>query len=174
MLELLQEFASRLNRTEAGRQFAGAFDTAIQLRWTDEPHDPADMPWFGGDEGSWACLELKSGHVEVVEGDRRGEHDWRFCPLVETDAETLRGIVAGTVRPLDAFLADRLHVSHFTVGGTSGQWVLALLAFGQRDEPEPKLLAARPAKRFMTYPYHSHVEARRAELLGKIGTAAAS
>jgi len=174
MLELLQEFASRFNRSEPGRQFAGAFETAIQLRWTDEPHDPADMPWFGGDEGSWACLVIEGGHVDVVDGDRRADYDWRFCPLVETDAETLRGIVEGTVRPLDAYLTDRLHVSHFTAGGTSGQWVLALLAFGARTEAEPQLLPTRPAKRFMTYPYHAHVEARRAELLAKIGHAASS
>lgn len=172
MLDLLQEFADRLNRTEAGRQFARAFDTNIQLRWTDEPHDPADMKWFGGEEGSWACLELNDGQVKVAEGDCRDSHDWRFCPVVETDAETLRHIIDGSLRPLDAFLADRLHVSHFTVGGTSGQWVLALLAFAQRTEPQPELLPTRRAKCFMTYPYHEHVEARRAELLRKIGHSA--
>jgi hypothetical protein len=130
------------------------------------------MGWFGGEDGFWVCLNFKQGHVVVIEGDRRNDHDWRFCPLVETDAQTLRGILDGTTRPLDAYLADRLHVSHFTVGGTSGQWVLALLAFGQRTGQYVQLLPARPAKRFMTYAYHDHVESRRAELLEKIGHAA--
>jgi hypothetical protein len=171
MLDLLQEFADRINADDAGRRFAAAFDTAIQLRWTDEPLDPADIAGFGGSEGAWACLTVTDGQVSVVEGDHRAEHDWRFCPTVETDAETLRAVLTGASRPLDVYLDDRLHVSHFAVGGTSGQWVLALLAFGGRTGRTGGLLPARAEKRFMTFPYHREAERRRAELRGRIGLA---
>jgi hypothetical protein len=171
MLDLLREFAGRLDESERGRRFAGAFDTAVQLRWTEEPLDAGDMSVFGGAEGSWACLVVDGGRISVHEGDQRDRHDWRFCPLVETDEETLRAVLTGSLRPLDAYLADRLHVSHFTVAGTSGQWVLALLAFGQRTNGSTGILPARAEKRFMTHSYVRAAERRRDELRHKIGLA---
>ena len=172
MLDLLQDLADRLNASETGRAFARAFDTTIQFRWAETPADPADMDWFGGSDGSWARIELTDGEATVVEGDERANRDWRFCPLVETDAETLAGVLRGDIRPLDAFLRDRLHISHFTVGGTSGQWVIALLAYAQRLSGGGGILPSRETKSFMTHPYHRHVEERRGELLRKIGSAA--
>jgi len=168
IVDLLHQFADRLGSTDAGRRFSGAFDAAIQFRWVPTPIDPAEMAWFGTDSGTWACLTTGGGRVEVAEGDRRHEHDWRRCILVESDEETLHAVLEGAVRPLDVYLGDRLHVSHFTVGGAAGQWALALLAFGQPGRRGTGILPGRDEKRFQSYDYHGAVERRRQELLARV------
>src|ERR687892_631658 len=101
MLEDLHAFVEHLASTDVGRGLAKAFDGAIQLRWVPGRIDPKDTAWFGTDDGSWACLEFSDGEISVVDGDRRSHHDWRSCVLIETDEETLGGILAARVRPLD-------------------------------------------------------------------------
>ena len=167
IVDLLRQFADRLGSTDAGRRFGGVFDAAIQFRWVPTPVDPAELAWFGTDLGTWACLTTGRGRVEVAEGDWRHVHDWRRCILVETDEETLRAVLEGTVRPLDAYLGDRLHVSHFAVAGAAGQWALAMLAFGQPGRRGTGILPGRDEKRFQSYDYHGAVERRRQELLAR-------
>jgi hypothetical protein len=157
-----------LGSTDPGRRFSGAFDAAIQFRWVPAPVDPVAMAWFGTGAGTWACLTTGDGRVEVAEGDRRDEYDWRRCILVESDEETLRAVLEGTVRPLDAYLGDRLHVSHFTVGGPPGQWALAMLAFGQPGRRGTGILPGRAEKRFQSYDYHGALERRRQQLLARL------
>jgi hypothetical protein len=108
------------------------------------------------------------GRVEVAEGDRRHEHDWRRCIVLETDEETLRAVLEGSVRALDVYLGDRLHVSHFVVGGAAGQWALALLAFGQPGRRGTGILPGRDEKRFQSYDYYGAAERRRQELLARV------
>jgi hypothetical protein len=167
-----KRLAEELNADPMGRRFAGAFDAAIQFRWVAAPIDPKNTGWFGTGEGSWMCLETRRGKVRPEDGDHRATHDWRRCVLVETDASTLLGVLDGSIRPLDAYLGDRLHVSHFTVGGVQGQWVLALLGFAQRMGHGRGLLPGRGEKRFMTFDYHGAVEARRQQLLDRTSPAA--
>jgi hypothetical protein len=168
----LGRLADDLNADPTARRFAGAFDAAIQFRWVARPIDPKDTRWFGTSEGSWVCLTTQGGTVTKEDGDRRADHDWRRCVLVETDEETLLGVLDGSIRPLDAYLGDRLHVSHFTVGGVQGQWVLALLGFAQRMGGGRGMLLGRREKLFMTFDYHGLVERRRQDLLNKIGPGA--
>ncbi len=167
ILGLLAGFADVVNANPLGRRVAGLFNGAIQFRWVLEPVTQKPMSWFGGHDGSWACLDTKDGEVTLREGDHRGDYEWRFCVLIETDEETLRAILQTSLRPLEAFLADRLHVSHFTVAGAMGQWVLALLAFGQRARFVKGLLPAKSEKTFMTYPYRAEVDERRRRLLAR-------
>ncbi len=167
MLERMMEFAKRINDSRAGLRFAGAFDATVQFHWKKDPVDPTDLTWFGSPNGEWAAFEIAGGRIEVTEGDLRAGRDWRNCPLVETDETTLLAVFDGTLRPLDAYLGERLNVGHFTIGGTPGQWVLALLAFGQH--PTRPLLPARAEKRFMSYPYYEGVNRRRDDLLRRIG-----
>jgi hypothetical protein len=168
MLQKLERFVDDIRGSDVGRGLAGAFDGAIQLRWVADPIDPQDIGWFGGDDGSWVCLETRDGEITVVEGDRRADHEWRRCVLIETDEATLAGVLDGTIRPLDAYLGDRLHIGHFCVAGVQGQWALALLAYGQRAAGNPPFLPARRHKRFMTFDYQARAEQRRAELQSRI------
>jgi len=172
MLDKLETFARAVTSTEVGRGLAAAFDGAIQLRWVPEPIDPKDTAWFGTDEGSWACLTFQDGKITVDEGDHRSDREWRECVLVETDEETLTGVLDGSIRPLEAYLGDRLHVGHFCVAGVQGQWALAVLAYGQRAAINPSFLPARRQKRLMTFDYQGRAERRRAELLSRIGSRA--
>lgn len=158
----LDDFARRINKSACGRKFASAFDAHIQFHWSEQPVDPYNLSWFGAGSGEWACIEVKSGDLAVLDGDRRKDIDWRNCPLVESDRETLVAVLSGAIRPLEAYLDQTLHVGHFTIGGTPGQWVLALLAFG-RDPTRP-LLPARAEKMFMNHPYFEIVNDRRNEI----------
>jgi hypothetical protein len=159
-----------IHETDVGRSLAGAFDGAIQFRWVPQPIDPKDTAWFGTDEGSWACITLKGGELTVRDGDHREEFDWRHCVLVETDEKTLGEVLDGELRPLDAYLGDRLHVGNFCVAGVQGQWVLALLAYGQRSENQVSFLPTRRQKRLMTFDYQARAEQRRTELLARIAS----
>ncbi len=169
MLDLLEEFVSSLNTNPLGSRIAAVFNGAIQLRWVSERVDEKEMAWFGSPKGTWAVIQTENGTLRLAAGDHRHAYHWRSCVLIETDEETLRAVLLGQVRPLDAFLADRLHVSHFTIGGAMGQWALALLAFGQRAQAASGLLPGRREKHFMSYPYYSVVDARRAGLLARVG-----
>jgi hypothetical protein len=140
IFEQIENFFKDLIRSKISKNILSRFDSTIQFRIVDQVKDQPPE-WYGKGEGDWCHLEFKESQLHFGTGNILDARDWRKTTLIEVERDTIKSILEGKERAVEAFLDDRL-----AIGG--GQWpdVLILLRLGQVHERYGDYLSSNHVK----------------------------
>jgi len=145
-------FFDDLGRSEC-RGALRLFNATLQFRTVDVLPDDPPTRWFFDSSGDWFHVDLEEGKPTFGRGDVRDQRDWKYCVLVQADKKTLKDVLSGKKRPLEAVLEKKLYVGNQWVAGAPGGWVICLLRLGQIKDRYFDYLHTSRVKSFMKRRY---------------------
>jgi hypothetical protein len=115
LLQDVQTFFSRLEDDQEGSKVLSYVDHDYQFKVS----------------GAGAFLLRRKGKGFSVEEGEQPDPDWRRVTVVETDEGTLRDIMAGRIRPSEAFYSTKLIMDGMMANTAFNHCLIRLLRRGQ-------------------------------------------